>query len=421
MLRRPQRSLGACLLLSAACGAPPGREPSPGATVEGPGGGADAGRVGSGGSSDDAVERPTDGFLGGFFPIGVFGQPAWAMQRWADIGCNTMLGVPQGHDVREWDAQARQLGLSMIRRPAGDPAEDLGRTDLLAWALPDEPDVLANNEPCGGNCLELSESLSARWRRVDPTRKIFVNVAGPNVLLRWACDYCNGPGDEPPSSECFVDNDQCYPRILAAADWISQDIYPVTGWLPSMRLRDDVTVVGQALDRLREWTDKPLFAIIELSDQRLGFDGTGVRGPTADEYRAEVWHAIIHGARGIFYFPQAFEPFEPDAVPLDVFDEMIAQHARLDRLGPLLQAEADPHAVTIAAMPPLELTWRQTERSTWVFVLNTSGHATLGRLWIEGLAGEARVHDESRSVPVEAGRIIDTFPPYGLHVYVIGG
>ena len=408
----------------AACGSEP-------ASAAGPSGAGTSGSLESdGGGSEDAGddradegpapgEHPTDGFLGGFFPIGVFGQPAYAMEGWASIGCNTMLGVPQGEAIDAWDAEAQRLGLAVIRRPLGAPSQDAGRTDLLAWLMPDEPDVEANNEPCGGDCVELVESLHSQWRAADPDRKIFVNVAGPNVLLAWGCDYCNGPGDEPPSAECFPDNDECYPRILESADWVSQDIYPVTGWLPSEVMRDDITVVGQTLDRLREWTDKPLFAIVEVSDQRLGFEGTGTRGPTPAEYRAEVWHAIIHGAHGIFYFPQAFNPFDFEAVAPDVLDEMIVQHELIEDVGSILQAEADPASLVVSADAPLEVTWRQIDSEAWLFVLNTVGASGTGRVRIEGVQAEAEVYGESRAVAVKSGELVDEFAAHELHVYVL--
>lgn len=364
-------------------------------------------------------EFPSDGFLGGFFPIGVFGQPAYAIEGWASIGCNTMLGAPQGEDLAAWDQEAQRLGIAMIRPPVGAPSQDEGRTDVLAWLLPDEPDVEANNAPCGGNCVSLVESLSQQWRQADPNRKIFVNVAGPNVLLSWACDYCNGPGDEPPVAECHPENDQCYPRIFDAADWLSHDLYPVTGWLPSEELRDDITIVGDALDRIRGWSDKPLFVILEVSDQRLGFEGTGVRGPTPDEYRAQVWHAIIHGAHGIFYFPQAFNPFEFENVESDVLDEMMMQHELIGALAPLLQSTADPAGITVEVDAPLEVTWRQTEANAWIFVLNTSDQPGTAQIRIDGVDGDASVYDEDRTLTWADGAISDDFAPYSLHVYVL--
>jgi len=435
-----------CTVLSVGCGDTPsaaegGTQPGTG-SASAPTGGDDGGDDGldsegsSGGSSGGSAEGsadasggettpapddfPTDGFLGGLFPVGVFSQPTWALETWADVGCNTMISVPQGDDISQWDAEAQRLGLSVIRRPLGSPQQDEGRDDLLAWMLVDEPDVDANNAPCGGNCVELIESLSSQWRAVDPNRPILVNVAGPNVLLSSGCDYCNGPGDEPPQQGCFPDNDQCYPRIIETSDWISQDIYPTTGWLPTETLRDDITTVGAAMDRIRDWTDKPLFAIIEISDQRLGFEGTGARGPTPAEYRAQLWHAIIHGARGIFYFPQAFNPFSYANVEPEMLDALLVQHELLDTLGPLLQAEINPDAVDVQVDAPLEVTWRLTENNAWIFVLNTVDGLGNGQIEISGVGdAEVDVFDEARTVNVEGGSITDEFEPHALHIYVV--
>jgi hypothetical protein len=371
------------------------------------------------GSTDDPGpgDVPDDAFLDGFFPIGVFAPLAPDMQGWKDLGLNTMLSVPQGEDRVAWDETAQSLGLAMIRQPLPDPAADVGRTDLLAWLLPDEPDIAINDDACGGSCVDLTESLSSQWRAIDPARQLFVNLAGPNVLMSAACDHCNGPGDEPPNPSCIPDNDQCYPRIIDAADWISEDIYPVTGWLPSEDLRDDITVVGKTLDRIGDWTDKPQFAIIEASDLRHTFDGTGTRGPTPDEVRAEVWHAIIHGARGIFYFPVAFNPFEFDAVEDDVKAEIAVQHALLAEIGPVLQTEIDPSAMTVAADAPLESTWRLSDTEAWVVVLNTTNAPVTARVSLGGVAGDASVVGEDRTVPLVDGVVADDFGAYAVHVY----
>lgn len=390
----------------------------------------DDGRDSSTGRDDDRAdstgepEIPTAGlFLEGFFPLGVFGQPTEDLAKWAGRGCNAMFEVPQGSDESAWDQQAQRLGLRIIRPPIGSPANDVGRTDLLAWSLPDEPDIEANSGPCGGDCVSLCESLSSQWRKADPERKIFVNLAGPNVLLGSACDFCNGPGDDAPQATCYPDNDTCYPRILATSDWISQDIYPVTGWLPSESIRSDVTVPGQALDRIRSWTEKPLFAIIELSNQRLGFDGTGTRAPTPGEYRAQLWNAIIHGARGVFYFPQAFNPFEFDAAPADVIAELEFQHEFISGIAKVLQGEIDPPTAQAVVGAPLETSWREVGGTVYVIVLNTADNAVGGAtIRLGGLddATVTEVIDEGREIAVDGGVFTDDFDAHGVHVYKIG-
>ena len=70
---------------------------------------------------------------------------------------------------------------------------------------------------------------------------------------------------------------------------------------------------------MKKWSggQKKIFVFIECSDQDLrisdfgqlkGADGqpigTKMRGPTADEMKAEIDIAMKHGAAGIIYFPQ---------------------------------------------------------------------------------------------------------------------
>jgi len=395
-MRWQQTAVGLALALSA-CRAAPTKAPLPA-------------------SPDSAL------FLDGFFPIGVFSQTASNLESWRDRGCNTALEIPQGEDRATWDAEAQRVGLKLIRRPVSDPADDIGRTDVIAWPQPDEPDVDGQQANCGGDCIALCERLFTRWREVDPTRPVFVNLAGPNVLLPAACDHCNGPGDEPPSPECYPNNATCYPRIIAAADWVGMDVYPVTGWLFSDALREDVSVVGRTLDKLAGWTDKPLFAIVEVSNQRLNIPGAGTRGPTPGEYRAEVWDAIIHGARGIFYFPQAFNPFTFDATSAPVLREMERQHATLSALAPVLQSKIDPPGLTAAVDMPLEAGWRRSANSTVFFVLNTTGgRVRHGRVSLNGAsaATKARVYGEGRSVRIARGAWVDDFDPFALHIYVV--
>ncbi|MEM6990317.1 MAG: hypothetical protein AAF721_07465 [Myxococcota bacterium] len=391
---------------------------------EGPAGSTGSAETGAADESTGGATEvpPGDRFLDGFFPIGVFGQPAENFETWVDRGCNTMFEVPQEHDAGAWDQEAQRLGLRVIRPPLGGGGADIGRTDLLAWSLPDEPDIDANQSTCGGNCIELCEFLASEYAAIDPERPVFVNLAGPNVLLESACDFCNGPGDEPGTASCFPDNAQCYPRILETADWISQDIYPVTGWLPNEALREDVTVPGQTLDKLASWTDKPLMAIIELSDQRLGFAGTGTRAPSAAEVRAEIWNAIIHGARGIFYFPQAFDPFEWDAAPSEVIAELEVQHQTITALSDVLQREIDPDGFGVDVPWPLEASWRQSGDEIYVFMLNTSPQVLDGApIAFDTAAADTKVYDEDRDLSIADGAFNDDFPPFGVHIYVLGG
>ena len=157
---------------------------------------------------------------------------------------------------------------------------------------------------------------------------------------------------------------------IAGADWISEDIYPVSGynrpdWIDLSETANPPT--GFVEDLLQQWSSgKPQFAFIEASNQS---GAATYRAPTPDEFRGEVWDAIIHGARGIFYYPQA--PNVDDGVPPDLVTEMTTVDAQLARLGPILAAGGSRLGVPV----PFEAATRTYCGVTYTITLNFSHHA----------------------------------------------
>jgi len=341
--------------------------------------------------------------LSSLFPIGVDVQPTFNFARWQSRGCNTLIRVPDGHDIDVWTREANRLGLYMVREPRPNPADDLGETLLLAWSQADEPDIR------GRPTREEAQALYDRLKGTDPNRPVIINFSGGVVLKLQTGTGCAGPGD-------LTGDPTCYPAYIAAADWISNDIYPVTGW----NRPDRLTWVGQAIDKLRGWSEsRPQFAYIETSSQRFI---SGHRGVTPDEFRAEVWNAIIHGARGIWYFPVAFNPFSFDETPPDVVDEMVRQNRTITELASVLQGPINPETLDAVVPEPLEVAWRNATSGGHFVVLNKS-NVTLSAQSI-GLSGigsatSAVVYGEDRSIPIADGTISDDFGPYALHIYVV--
>lgn len=328
-----------------------------------------------------------------FFPIGVFVQPTYNFDTWKARGINTVVEVPQGNDLEQWTVAAKSKGLHMIRAPRPNPADDIGENLLLAWGLPDEPDLY--NTPAS----QLMNSYNA-WKAIDPSRPVYLNFAGGVVNgLQGNC------------------NESCYRSYIAAADWISNDIYPVTGW----NQPDQLAWVGQAIDRLTGWSGtRPQFAYIETGDQ--GIPDSSFRGVTPGELREEIWDAIIHGARGIWYFPVSLEPFSFDNTPPSVVDEMVKQNATITSLASVLQGPINPP--TMGATPDfhLELTWRDSPSGKYVIVLNmhndTFTDHVIGLTGI-GSATTATVIGENRTESLTGSIIVDDFGPYSVHIYRI--
>jgi len=339
-------------------------------------------------------------FLDGFFPIAADYQLPASFERWKRRGINTVIRVPHGDGVGEWTNEANRLGLRMIREPRDDISADVRERHLIAWSGQDEPE-LHRLPP------STVADFRARLHRADPDRPFFINFWG-GAVVSSSDPYCNGPGDG--------SDERCYPSYIDSADWVDGDIYPVN------RYTGDLSLVGRMVDKLQRWSGRrPVFAYIETSD----FDGDGV-GPTARQFRGEIWHAIVHGARGLLYFAVRLSSdgccSDYDATPTDVADAMTRHHALVTRLAPVLQAPIDPDDLGIAVDEPLEATWRAVPEGRYFIVLNFSDSDRRGRSMHvrHTSARSADVIGESRSVRIaEDGTMVDDFGPYEPHVYRI--
>lgn len=346
-------------------------------------------------------------FLKGFFPIGVFAQPEQSFAKWKSRGINTVLETPQGHDPVSWDKAAQAAGFKIIRRPMADPKQDIGRTDLLAWSHWDEPDA-AGRAP---QWTPLFEKTAAEWRKLDPNRRIFINFAGPD--LSWFTTR---------SDSYSLNYASHYPRLLATADWIANDLYPSGGWLNDAHKarRGDVTLITEPLKILKKMTDKPLFAFIEASEIEKG-NVPGARCPTPDEMRAQIWLAVIHGCRGLFYFPAVVgtNGFQFDGAPPAIVTEMTKQNALLASVGPLLQGEINPKEITVNA-PGLEAGWRRAGKSLLVILVNPRPTVQQARIRITGVrAAEAQELVTGRRLPI-TDQFREDLEPYGVRLLQFG-
>ena len=299
------------------------------------------------GPAVNSATRPTSRPAPPPFIIAIWYPPAASMPLWKARGVNTVIGYEHQSNrvsMDEWTEAAVGDGLFMIRQPRPNPADDLKEPYLLGWMHVDEPD-LKRVEP------SVLADEYAEWKKAAPAMPVFLSVSGGGILFRKTPRVV-------------------YEQYFETADWIANDFYPITGWnQPTWIPR-----LGEAVELCRKHSGgKPQFAFIETSSQQLAWNPKETRGVTPDELRAEIWHAVIHGVKGIIYFPQQFNPFVYDATPSPVSVEMAIQNRRLTELAPILALPANPKEVTVTVKPPLEVTWRLgMEGSIHVFILNLS-------------------------------------------------
>ena len=291
-----------------------------------------------------------------------------------------------------WAAEVAKNGMNMIRQPSKDPADDADKSNLIAWLAPDEPDG-HHTDP------KTTSAFYSRLKRVNPDLPVFMNFSGGHVV-----GYQEKNWKHP------------YAGWMEGADWVGSDIYPVTGWNQPKALN----LVGKSIERLRSINpDKPQFAFIETSDQALPWlpDAPGVN---AGQFRAEIWNAVIHGARGIIYFPQQFKPgFSYDATPPEIQAEMKVQNAALTDLSGVLLSKHNPKGYGIELPDGMEGTVRTYRGKTYLIVLNLNRRAvTDAHIKLTGIPdGATRVYNENRTVQITNGEIVDSFDGYQPRIY----
>src|SRR5258706_15439997 len=296
-----------------------------------------------------------------YFPIGVHGQPKSSFDKWKSRGVNTLFqyegennsqGVPTV-SMATWSSTAASKGLYYVRAPSANPADDLQEKNLIAWAQKDEPD-LSNHNPTPAVNIDIYQN----WKAIAASKPVWINFAGPNVTVGGAN----------------------YTQWDKAGDWVAVDWYPIN-WARY----NNINFIGQAVDKLRNdagGVPKKYFAYIETSWQKLN---VGTRGPTKDEFRGEVWSAIMHGANGIIYFPQAVPngtvggSFSYDGTPADAGAEMATQDSIIQSYGRVLNAPRNPVARALSASSTaIESTWRVMQEGDYFFVLNQSPNTLTG-------------------------------------------
>jgi hypothetical protein len=353
-----------------------------------------------------------------FFPIGTWLQPMWTFDTWKARGVNTVVGYwpDPSQTIQQWDAAAAQKGLYEVRAAQANPAWDVNIKNLLAWAQPDEPDWKQITPA----------SLAATYstlKKIDPQRPVYMNVVGSMALNPW-----------------IAKDGSLYKTLGQSADIISNDIYPVSIWnrpewidfSKPLNPGDPYNTTGKrlnpgaAIDVLRPWVGgKKQWAYIETSWQGP-FPTAGTTGVNPSQMRGEVWDAIIHGAKGITYFPeQVTGGSKIDNTPANVATEITKVDSVISSLAGIINSGNDATNNTVSFNNPyLEGTWRTYKGQKYLFVLNMSSATLSGKPFTtSGLTGltSLQVVGEHRSETLSLGSISDEFQPYQLHVYTTAG
>ena len=193
-----------------------------------------------------------------------------------------------------------------------------------------------------------------------------------------------------------------YPGLIARADVVGFDLYPLQEWCRPDRL-------GEVFDAQRQLVGlapgKPTFQWIEVREMKCP------RVPvTQADIRAESWLAIAGGAHGLGFFP----PDWGAAVGATIHG--IA--ARIKQLGPALVQPTLPVAVA-PATSPVRASARELNGALYVLAVNPTNAPAAVTLREPDLGDRPMlVLGQSKTIAASGGKISVTLPALAARIYV---
>ncbi len=347
-----------------------------------------------------------------YFPIAVWLQDPSNAGRYKAAGINLYVGLWQGPTAEQLTRlTAEKMPVICAQNAFGVAHRD--NPIIKGWMLNDEPDnAQERKDPVTGKadygpCIPPAD-IVAEYRRMhaaDPTRPILLNLGQGIANDEW---IGRGAGASLKDYETYVQG----------GDVISFDVYPVAG-LTKPQPADFLWYVAKGLDRMRGWMHGQGTRWNCIECTRIG----GEHKATPAQVRSEVWMSLIHGSRGLIYFVHEFSPKFDEHALLDD-PEMLAAVSKLNHeiaaMAMVINAPDIDGSVSVQSSgAPIDTMVKRLGGRTTVFAVGMRNAAATGSFECKGLPDSApvRVVGEDRMLVASHGRFVDSFAPYGVHIY----
>jgi hypothetical protein len=271
---------------------------------------------------------------------------------------------------------------------------------LLGWLLEDEPDLY--DVPASVVQQEYDSIRAA-----DDDHFIALNTTGN---FYWDANFGS------PSVEAE------FQGYTAIPDIASFDMYPVTGWGQPSWVYLPGAMTSFLLERYVDHS-KPVWAIVEASDQGLSWLPPDTPGPTPAQLRFQAFDAIIRGATAIHYFTIAFDPFEWAELTPAIEQELARTNGQITSLADAILSAPPALNVTSSASGGLahDKMLRKRGSSYFLFVANADMQyrsTTITFTFPQPIASVS-VHGEGRTIAPSGNSFGDAFAPLAVHVYEV--
>jgi hypothetical protein len=299
-----------------------------------------------------------------FFPLMVYGQCPGAVDGVLALGINLFTNNNCG-STPELAAAVSGRALTLAQ-----PSESGATGPVIGTNLPDEPD---------GHGITGASLPDGSGLRFLTLTNHFYSAAASLPLGRGV-----------------------YPGLIAKADVIGFDLYPLQNWCRRNAMAD-VFAAQQELVRLA--AGKPTFQWIETA--HMDCPDTPELAVSAETLRAESWLAIAGGARGLGFFPIGWTGSVGEGIA------KVAQDVQA--LGPALLAADAP----VSADGPIKVGARRLGGALYVFAINPTYAAVSATISVPGLGGRTlQALGEGRGVTAKGDAFGDSFAPLAVHLYV---
>jgi len=342
-----------------------------------------------------------------FFPIGVWNQSPARAPAYKAIGINTFVGLWKG-PTEDQLAALTKYDMFVVAAQNDVGLQSINRGIIKGWLHGDEPD---NAQPIGmglyGSCVPATEVVrrTREMKARDNTRPVMINF-GQGI----ANEFWKGRGP------CSGDEDY-YSVAARDVDILSFDIYPVGSQTP--QVKGKLEYVARGVTRLSKLAGdgQTVWAVIETTALDPGL------AVSPAQLRAEIWMAIIHGARGIVYFVHEFSPtFREDAIfrHPEVVSQVAKENELIKSLANVLHSPDMGGIITVQSRAPIATITKLYQSTLYIFAVEMINSASEPRFTLAELNGtEAVVVGENRNVTITRGVFEDRFDGYGVHIYEI--
>jgi hypothetical protein len=321
-----------------------------------------------------------------FFPVMLIDQcTADAASQARRLGVNAILNEHcDGVSANQQLNVIQNTSLAIL--PIGQ--RHVRGSGLMGWTFPDEP--------------ENNGWTPAALRRAHPY--VRGNADGLLSFMTTSGGFFRKPYQDPSVSP------QSYGLFARMADVAGFDLYPLG------HCQNDLTAVYDAQRAFVQIAGgMPTFQWIETGPIKPTYCGGFTMTPA--ELKAEVWLAIVGGARGIGYFTHTWSP---DHKAFDV-SAALQQTMRTisDSLSVVKPGLVGKTVLSSVNSSAIKVIAREAGGTHYVFAVNTHRTPITAQVRVPRLnPGHLQVWGEKRSLSLDNDNFVDTFQPLAVHIYV---